>query len=87
MSSGRAMDLSRRITEAWKAAMEQGQDSVVLLCDFRVRPHLSAMLSRPLPQLPVLAYDEIAVGTRIQAIGTVSLPSQQGELVGEVKPS
>jgi flagellar biosynthesis protein FlhA len=87
LSSGRAMDLSRRISEAWKAAMEQGQDSAVLLCDFRVRPHLSAMLSRPLPQLPVLAYDEIAVGTRIQATGTVSLPSQQGELVGEVRPS
>jgi flagellar biosynthesis protein FlhA len=85
LSSGRAMELSRQITEAWKAAMEQGQDSVVLLCDFRIRPHLSAMLSRPLPQLPVLAYDEIAVGSKIQPVATVSLPVQQGELVGEAR--
>jgi flagellar biosynthesis protein FlhA len=86
LPAGRAMDLSRRITDAWKAAMEQGQDAVVLLCDTRLRPPLSAMLYRALPQLPVLAYDEIAMGTKIESLATVSLPVQQTELVSEARP-
>ena len=69
----RAMELSQRITETWQAALSSGVGKSVMLTDFRVRPHLAAMLSRQLPQLPVLAYDEIAMGTEIQSVGTVSL--------------
>jgi len=69
----RAMELSRKIAEAWQSASEEGHENVVMLCDFRIRPHLAGMLSRQLPQLPVLAYDEIAVGTEIDSVGTVSL--------------
>jgi flagellar biosynthesis protein FlhA len=73
----RAMELSRRIAGAWKSAMEVGQDKVVLLCDHRLRPHLSAMLWRQLPQLPILGYDEISIGSKIESSGTVSMPAEQ----------
>ena len=69
----RALELGRRIGAALTAAMNDGQDKTVLLCDYRLRPHLAALLSRQLPQLPIVAYDEIAVGTPIQPVATVSL--------------
>jgi len=69
----RALDLSRRASAAWTAAMKEGHDKAVLLCDFRLRPHLAALLSRQLPQLPVLAYDEVTVVTPVESIGTISM--------------
>ncbi|MBM4019095.1 MAG: flagellar biosynthesis protein FlhA [Planctomycetes bacterium] len=72
----RALELARRIAAAWTAAMNDGHDKTVLVCDFRLRPHLAALLSRQLPQLPVLAYDEVAPGTPIQPVATVSLQAQ-----------
>ena len=69
----RALDLSRRTSAACNAAMNQGHDKVVLLCDFRLRPHLAALLSRQLPHLPVLAYDEVTVGTPVESIATISM--------------
>jgi len=68
----RALDLSRRIGQAWHQAMNEGHETAVLLCDYRLRPHLAAMLSRRLPDLPILAYDEIAVGTNVESVATVS---------------
>ena len=69
----RALDLSQRLVDAWKTALDNGNDRAVVLCDFRLRPHLSSLLNRQVPQLPVLAYDEIALGTRIEPVATVSL--------------
>jgi len=69
----RAMDLGRKVVEAWRSAMDKGHERVVLMCDFRVRPHLATMLSRQIPQLPILAYDEIVLGTDVEAIETISL--------------
>ena len=57
--------------------MEKGQDGVVFLCDPMLRPHLAAMLARQMPQLPVLAYDEIALGTQIDSVGTVFAEGQE----------
>jgi flagellar biosynthesis protein FlhA len=79
----RALDLVRRIADRWRGAMEKGHDGVVFLCDSLLRPHLAAMLGRQLPQLSVLAYDEIVPGTEIDAIGTVA---QQGEPSGAPAP-
>ena len=67
------MDLVRRTADAWRFAMEQGLDKTVMLCDFRIRAQLAAMLIRQIPGLPVLAYDEIAAGTSIQTLRTVNL--------------
>jgi len=76
----RAMELSRQVTGAWRAAMEAGMDKTVLLCDFQIRPHLAAMLARQIAQLPVLAYDEITIGTKIESVGTVDLPGEEDQL-------
>lgn len=75
MAPERAMELVSQISQAWQMAMDQGQDKVVLLCDYRIRQSLAAILERQIPQLPVLAYDEIAAGTRIETIVSVSIPN------------
>jgi flagellar biosynthesis protein FlhA len=67
-----AMDISRKSAQAWKEAMDKGLDRVVLLCDSRLRSPLAAMLSRTVSLLPVIAYDEIVLGTEIEPIETIS---------------
>jgi len=73
-----AMDISRKTAQAWKAAMDKGRDKVVLLCDSRLRSQLAAMLSRTVSLLPVVAYDEIVLGTEVEPIETISI--QQTEM-------
>ncbi len=77
----RAMELGRKIAEAWRTAMETGNDKAVMLCDSRLRPHIGDMLARQLPQLPILAYDEITIGTKVDSVATVSIPALQAEEV------
>ena len=67
------MDISRQVAQAWKAAMDKGHDKVVLLCDARLRSPLAVMLSRTVPMLPVVAYDEIVLGTDLEPIETISI--------------
>jgi flagellar biosynthesis protein FlhA len=82
-----ATDLSTKIAQAWKTAMDDGKDKVVLLCDSRLRSPLAAMLSRTVPPLPVIAYDEIVLGTEVEPIEAVSIqqnreiPAANQELV------
>ena len=78
----RALELGRKIVDAWRKAVENGRDQTVLLCDRRLRPHLAALLSRQLPQLSVLAYDEILTGAKVASAGTVSLDAQEPEPIG-----
>ncbi len=85
-----ALELSRNVAQAWKAAMEKGTDTVVLLCDSAVRPSLASMLARTVPSLPVVAYDEITLGTEITVIETISAgraqtDPQQQQLVPALK--
>ena len=79
LAPDKAMELCQRIAEAWRTALDAGHDKTVLLCDFRLRRHLAGMLARQLPQLPVLAYDEIAIGAEVQSVGTVRLTDQPAE--------
>ncbi len=67
------MDIGRKIAQAWKATMDKGIDKVVLLCDSRLRLPLSAMLSRTVPLLSVIAYDEILLGTEVEPIEAISI--------------
>ena len=67
-----AMGVSRQIAQAWKTVMDKGTDKVVLLCDSRLRCPLAGMLSRTVPLLPVIAYDEIVLGTDVEPLQTVS---------------
>jgi flagellar biosynthesis component FlhA len=71
------MEVSRKIAQAWRNVMDKGKDKVVLLCDSRLRPALSEMLSRAVPNLPVAAYDEIVLGTEVEPLETVSMEQQQ----------
>jgi flagellar biosynthesis protein FlhA len=77
LPSDMAMGVGRQIAQAWKTVMEKGTDKVVLLCDSRLRCPLAAMLSRTVPLLPVVAYDEIVLGTDVEPVQTVSLGKGQ----------
>jgi len=68
-----AMELSRKIAQAWKNAMDRGKDKIVLLCDSRLRAPLANMLSRTVPPLPVIAYDEITLGVDVEPVETVTV--------------
>ncbi len=71
----RAVDLVRKIAEAWKAGADQGHDKIALLCEPRLRPQMAAMLARQLPQVAVLSYDELATGVNVEPVATVTLPA------------
>jgi len=78
-----AMDLSRKSAKAWKEAMDKGLDRVVLLCDSRLRSPLAAMLTRTVSLLPVIAYDEIVLGTEVEPIETISFQQAEMTALGE----
>jgi flagellar biosynthesis component FlhA len=54
--------------------MDKGIEKIVLLCDSRLRSSLAAMLARTVPPLPVVAYDEIVLGTEIDPVQVIALP-------------
>ncbi len=72
-----AMEISRSVAQSWKVVMDAGHEGVVLLCDSRLRSSLAEMLSRTVPLMPVVAYDEVVLGTEVEPIETVSI--QPGE--------
>ncbi|MDP6546658.1 MAG: flagellar biosynthesis protein FlhA [Phycisphaerae bacterium] len=76
------LELGREIVEGWRTAVGNGHEQTVLFCDRRLRPHLAALLSRQLPQLPVVAYDEILPGTKVESAVTISLETQELETIG-----
>jgi len=67
------MEISRKTAQAWKKAMDAGKDNTVLLCDSRIRAGLAEMLSRTVPRLKVVAYDEIVLGTDIESVETITI--------------
>jgi flagellar biosynthesis protein FlhA len=48
----------------------------VLLCSTSVRRFLRRMVSRIMPQLPVISYDEVAPGVEVRSLGMVDLGEQ-----------
>lgn len=73
-----AMELSRQVAQAWKQAMDQGYEKVVLLCDSRLRHNLAEILGRSVKMLPVIAYDEIVLGTDVDPIETINVQTSEG---------
>ncbi len=63
--------------------MDQGKDKVVLLCDARLRAALAQMLSRALAMLPVVAYDEIVLGTEVEPLETISVAWDEMTMTNE----
>ena len=45
----------------------------VLICSSRVRRHLRRLLEHAFPQLPVISYNEIVTGVRVETTGMVSV--------------
>jgi flagellar biosynthesis protein FlhA len=88
LSTEMAMDISRKTAQAWKSVMDKGHDTVVLLCDAKLRSPLAVMLSRTVPMLPVVAYDEVVLGTEVDPVEIISIrqngsiESRGQELVG-----
>ncbi len=82
-----AMELSRKTAQAWKSAMDKGQDKTVLICDARLRGPLARMLARALPMLPVLAYDEIVSGIDVEPIETIASMQDDTMAAGEQEQS
>ena len=80
------MELNRRMVNAWKSAMDQGREKIVLLCDARLRAPLAHMLSRTLQMLPVVAYDEIVLGTEVEPVDTISIVSDEVTMMNEREP-
>jgi flagellar biosynthesis protein FlhA len=77
-----AMAVSRKVAQAWRNAMDKGIENVVLLCDSRLRGSLASMLSRTVPPLPVVAYDEIELGTEIEPVEVISCEQPPGMPAG-----
>ena len=79
LDSETTMAFSQQVAETWKEATDKGLDDLVLLCDSRLRSNVASMLARVISTLPIIAYDEIVVGTDIEPIGTVSLSQDQSQ--------
>jgi flagellar biosynthesis protein FlhA len=45
----------------------------VLLCSSRIRRHVRGLIEQAFPQLPVISYNEIAPGIRVDATGSIQL--------------
>jgi len=88
MPTEMTMAISTNIAQAWKTAMDKGIEKTVLLCDSRLRLPLATILARTISSLPVIAYNEIVLGTEIEPIETISLQQtpkinlQKQELMG-----
>ncbi|MCK4999525.1 MAG: FHIPEP family type III secretion protein, partial [Anaerohalosphaera sp.] len=68
-----ALDMTRKIAASWKELMDMGLEKIVLLCDSTIRPHIAATLRKVIPQLPIVAYDEIITGTQVEPMQTITL--------------
>ena len=81
-----AIELSKSIANAWKAAMDRGFDTIVLLCDARIRPAVHNMIERSITRLPVVAYDEIVPAVIVEPVETVSLTETAGLITDPKQP-
>ena len=87
MPTDTVMELTRQVAQAWKTTMDQGRDKVVLLCDARLRAPLATMLARTVQMLPVIAYDEIVLGTEVAPVETVAVDVAVAEVSGAEQAS
>ena len=79
ISTDLTMQIHQDIAQAWKAVMDSGREKVVLLCDSRLRAPLATMLARTVPQLSVVAYDEIISSAQVEPVATVSQQKEQSD--------
>ncbi len=78
-----SMKLTQMIANSWKKAMEKAYDSVILLCDSRLRYPLAEIVRRAIPKLPVVAYDEVLSNVKIEPIDSIAIEVEQDALPSE----
>jgi flagellar biosynthesis protein FlhA len=78
-----AMNISQKVANTWKQAMDKGKEKVVLLCDSKLRAPLASMLARTIPTLSVIAFDEIVLGTEIESIQTITFQQTDSLILQE----
>jgi flagellar biosynthesis protein FlhA len=71
MDPERAQALVGSLAGQVEAATGMGLRPVVL-CSSRIRRHLRRLVEQTLPQLPVMAYNEILPGIRVETTGVVT---------------
>lgn len=69
-----AEQLVREILEQLNDAQAAGVYRPVLLCSERLRRHLNNLLQQAAPTLPVIAYQEVSPGLRVETVSQVSGP-------------
>ena len=72
MDPARAQALVQGLTGHVDRATASGLRPV-LICSSRVRRHLRRLLEHAFPQLPVISYNEIVTGVRVETTGMVSV--------------
>ena len=71
MDPSRAQSLVVSLNEHVERATTMGLRPV-LICSSRVRRHLRRLLEHSFPQLPVVSYNEIVSGVRVETMGMVT---------------
>ena len=77
----KSMMITQRASQEWTRAMEKGYDSVILLCDSRIRRPLSDSIKRSIPRMPVVAYDEMVMGTDIEPVAAITLDDHSSNVM------
>ena len=81
-----ATELTAKIADAWKSAMDRTFDNTIVLCNARIRSPLRNLISRAMPRLPVVAYDEITAGIDIEPVEVVSMSETLEMVAGQNLP-
>ena len=71
MDPARAQTVVRLLSGEVEQATGMGLRPV-LLCSGRIRRHLRRLIEQALPQLPVVSYNEILPGIRVESTGVVA---------------
>jgi flagellar biosynthesis protein FlhA len=72
MEPSRAEELVGELVREVDKATSLGKRPV-LLCSTRIRRHVRGLIEQAFPQLPVISYNEIAPGIRVEATGSIAL--------------
>jgi flagellar biosynthesis protein FlhA len=77
-----ATEFTSKMADAWKSTMDRTYDNAIVLCNSRIRSAVRNLISRTMPRLAVVAYDEIVPGTDIEPVEVVSM-AETLELVAD----
>ena len=83
-----ATELTSKMADAWKSAMDKNYDNSIVLCNARARAAIRNLFSRTMPRLAIIAYDEIVPGTEVDPVEVVSitetleLMAHQNQVIG-----